>query len=79
MTKKKKQCNEWLDVIVVLVILIIIVVAMIIVTLNNSAEYEYYLNEEFGISDECYIKNDNAYCMIDGVSTKVELYYEVEE
>lgn len=44
---------------------------------NREKSYEYALNGEIGVSNNCYLKEGIAYCEVDNVRIQVDNYYEV--
>lgn len=63
---------------VVLLITAIIVLVNIEYIKNREKSYEYALNGEIGVSNNCYLKNDIAFCEVDNVRIQVDNYYEKE-
>lgn len=68
-----------------IVIAAILFITAIIVIINIEAikikekSYEYALNGEIGVSNNCYLKNDIAYCEVDNTRIQVDNYYEVNK
>lgn len=55
-----------------------IILAIIAIIQPKEKSYEYAYNGEIGVSDNCYLKNDIAYCEVDNVRIQVDNYYEKE-
>jgi hypothetical protein len=73
----KKQ-NEIILIFLVLGIILTLIIMLLVQSIETKEKcYEYYLNGEFGTSNNCVYKND-AYCEIGNKVIKVENYYEVE-
>lgn len=64
---------------VVLGITAIIVLVNVEYIKNREKYYEYAYNGEIGVSNNCYLKEDIAYCEVDNVRIQVDNYYEVKE
>ena len=66
---------EWLlrGILILLTVLLVFEVFVLIygaVEIFTQKNYTYYLNEEIGTSNECYIKDDNAYNETFGISNE---------
>lgn len=76
---KNNDKQGYLIVVVVLLVTAIIVLVNVEYIKNREKSYEYALNGEIGVSNNCYLKEDIAYCEVDNTRIQVDNYYEVKE
>lgn len=73
-----KKDKEGYVVITVLMIIVVLLAILIVESIaNKEKSYEYALNGEIGVSNNCYLKEDIAYCEVDNTRIQVDNYYEV--
>lgn len=56
--------------------LILTFISILIYDAIKDKKYECYVNNEFRISDNCYVRNGDAVCLVGNEITKVDFYYE---
>lgn len=72
-----KETKEGIIVIIILWVILGLFVLRIINYIQTKEKlYEYAVNEEIGVSSNCYLKEDIAFCENKGELIQVNSYYE---
>lgn len=62
---------------VVMLVTTIIVLVNVEYIKNREKSYEYALDNEIGVSNNCYLKEYIAYCEVDNVRIQVDNFYPI--
>ena len=74
----KEAKTGYIVILVLWVILGLIILRIVNYIQNKEKLYEYAVNEEIGVSSNCYLKEDIAFCENNKELIQVDSYYEAE-
>ena len=77
--KSSKKGNKKRFIIIALILLIILTISIILYSQTNKKGYEFYdINNNFGTSSKCEIKNETLICNVNGYDVPVKQFSKIE-